>query len=568
MSRYDANINSRSKGGNRGSDRGNVDKEITHFHFPTLLVSLLAGVIGFFICEWFYNSKRGYIPSPVLIGIYFLILIACMFVMIIIMAIIRGELAYHMKKGEGPAIFGLSMAGIVAVCLLASLFQYIYSRDFNTTFLGNKATSYVFVLDDSGSMLDNDPQVNRLTAVRAIVEDLERNRPDFPYAIYTFSSDTEMLRPFMPASYGMDISLRPGGGTSMFGALSKVLQDYDNNVWHDDRSPRVVLLADGVPTDKTRVMDYFDLVDDYANRGITISSIYLSNKIGNNPVPSNSNEPVYIPDIMKYVAEKTNGVALTINNANLSEGMNKAATDGSVQRDLMGRRPIMKRDWLYFILRIVFITILAIGAKAIMALVNHRGEDIVLILIAALVAGIIAGITIELGINKFMVSDALMRLITCILIAFVPSTYTEGRKAQLRMDRDERNSKMNGVAKYAQSDDLDGSGSGGPKEAHNLGRGNSGFDGFGNQGYNGGGQGQGGSYGGRGGYGGQGYNGGGQGQGGSYGGRGGYGSQRGSYGGQGQSGRYGQGSGRGNASGGSDRGGRNNDNGGSTGRFR
>ena len=217
---------------------------------------------------------------------------------------------------------------------LGALFQWIYGLHINPN--SSEPTSYVFVIDDSGSMEENDPGQLRYDAIGEV---LEKKPSDFPYMVYGFANDVILLREMQPVSNGTaGLIGNSNGGTSIKGALDQVISDYQNGVWDGGRSPKVILLTDGYATDLGWFSSISGTLKQYARNRISISTIGLGDvDVG----------------LLERIAAATGGVFIDISDASsLADAMENAATQYAID-DLLTTRYPGRMDILFGFLRIL-----------------------------------------------------------------------------------------------------------------------------------------------------------------------------------------------------------------------
>lgn len=367
-----------------------------------LFISIVVGVGAYLLCSLIYGNYLMLMPRPVLIGLMFAILSTVLVAIIHILSKIRDTYADDVTEDYLPfadkPIIVLIIA-VVVISLFAGLFQFIYG--FGATEKQSKPTSYVFVIDDSGSMEGNDPQQLRYSAINEI---LQEQPEDFPYMIYSFSNGSQILRDMAPKSQGSDkLEGNSEGGTEIKGALQTVIADYKSGTWSGGDSPKVVMLTDGHATDMHFGFRVNGTLNEYRKEGITISTVGLGNVDDN---------------LMNRIAKRTGGVFIGVENASqLSNAMKNAATM-QTERDLLSTRYTENMNVLYAIMRIVFLLILGllIGMAAYIAYGDEESKPLAFLTTA--ITSFIGALVMELGTNAFSFDDGWVWLILWVLFAF------------------------------------------------------------------------------------------------------------------------------------------------------
>ena len=353
-------------------------------------------MIGNLVYEAFFNQ----IPRVFLIGAVFAVL--CVIVLLVVHLIGNLTGAYEYPVLPLPDIPGLIpiliAVGTVAVFFLSSLFQWIYAMDFQKQEMG--PTSYIFVIDDSGSTADSDPNQMRYSAIDDVLADMDES---FPYMVYSFSDDYEILRDMAPISEGKDsLTGESYGGTAIRGVLSQVMEDHENQVWDGGERPRVILMTDGYATDLGIFHPIRRVLKQYVRAGISISTVGLEQ----------ADEK-----LMTQIADTTGGVYVPASDAGeLSAAMQSAVTQ-TTSRDLVSARYTVHNDALLGFLRILFIFILGMAIGLLAMLVYGNEDSTMLMVISSAVKALVGALIMELGTGVFGMPSKLAWLILWILLA-------------------------------------------------------------------------------------------------------------------------------------------------------
>ena len=266
--------------------------------------SIVAGIIAWFLGSILYSAMLDSIPRPVVIGIVFTVLYLFILIAVVLVSVIQRQF-----QGNAVTLLISFLAGALVVFLLAALFQFIYGLDFKTNISG--PSSYVFIIDDSGSTSGSDPDQLRYKAIDDV---LQGEDAGMPYMVYSFSDSTVIVRDMGPAAAGeQPLQGQNLGGTMIKGALETAIRDYRNGVWDaGGDKPKVVLLTDGYASDIGFFSRIDYLLDEYVEEGISISIVGLGN----------ADEK-----LMKQIAEATGGVYVGVADAkDLSNAMVSAAS--------------------------------------------------------------------------------------------------------------------------------------------------------------------------------------------------------------------------------------------------
>lgn len=348
------------------------------FDLKLLLATLAAGLVAWVVDSLLYRALVNSIPRPALIAILFFLLVLIVSLTVFVMSKVENgfDEEFLFLDGTGPILAGLAVM-LIASFLLALVFEWIYDRDERTV---SSATSYIFLLDESGSMSGSDPNQLRYDAIDQVLA----TQPDgFPYAVYAFADDTQMVRDMASSSEGSNYTIPDvGGGTYMKEALTTILDDYRNGVWSGGTAPKVVMLTDGAASDINFFSSIDRLLNDYVRAGISISTVGLG---------------AADQSLLTDIAQNTGGVFVPVEQAgNLASGMQQAAY-GVASRDLLSSRVTPGRDLLYGILRVVFLFLLGALLAFTKAMACARMGETPRILIFGGIFSLVGALIMELG---------------------------------------------------------------------------------------------------------------------------------------------------------------------------
>ena len=335
--------------------------------------SIVAGIIAWFLGSILYSAMLDSIPRPVVIGIVFTVLYLFLLIAVVLVSVIQRQF-----QGNAVTLLISFLAGALVVFLLAALFQFIYGLDFKTNISG--PSSYVFIIDDSGSTSGSDPDQLRYKAIDDV---LQGEDAGMPYMVYSFSDSTVIVRDMGPAAAGeQPLQGQNLGGTMIKGALETAIRDYRNGVWDaGGDKPKVVLLTDGYASDIGFFSRIDYLLDEYVEEGISISIVGLGN----------ADEK-----LMKQIAEATGGVYVGVADAkDLSNAM----------------------DLLYAVLRVLFITLLGTLIGGLIAFAYGNQDSFVFSTVASAILSLIGGLIMEIFTGVIHFNDTFVWLILWIFLA-------------------------------------------------------------------------------------------------------------------------------------------------------
>lgn len=381
----------------------------SHINKIVALMSVFADVLSWFGCHYIYTTYSDKLSGSVMIGSLCVILFAAVFLTVLLGSMVTGsfnrESNLFVDFGHMAAYFICSLIGIF---VLVMGLEFIY--ECNPNIKSIEPTSYVFVIDESGSMSGNDPGGLRYEAIPEIMKAAEEG---FPYMVYTFSNDTQIIRDMAPLDAEYEpIPVNSDGGTAICGTILRILEDYKNGVWDGGSNPKVVFLTDGSATDlsngflwfKGNMPEFNAALEEYYDLGINISTVGLGS---------------VDREIMTKMAETTGGVFVNIQNAfDLASAMKTAATSYS-DRNLLSIRYMKRWDTLYGFLRILFLTIIGTVIGSLMLLAYMEDSSIPIIIVSSIICSLIGSVLFEIGL-KIGVFQSLLWIVLWSLFSLTP----------------------------------------------------------------------------------------------------------------------------------------------------
>lgn len=138
----------------------------------------------------------------------------------------------------------------------------------------------VFVIDESGSMNQNDPNNLRVEATIQFIDMLATDSKSNRVSIYGFENSARTILNLTALSNkdAVKISLNTihsGGGTNIYSGLSAAVQEIEKN--NKSYTPVIILMTDG--QDNSNISNYQGLIDSANEKGLTIFAIGLGNDV-------------------------------------------------------------------------------------------------------------------------------------------------------------------------------------------------------------------------------------------------------------------------------------------------
>lgn len=379
-----------------------------------LIISAVVGLISWIIGNIVYEICLNNISRVIIIGVIFAIL--SLILMIVVHAISNISGAYEepiLPLPDSPGIIFILIAlGTAAMLVLSALFQWIYALDLKKQVVD--PTSYIFVIDDSGSTTDSDPNQMRYSAIDEVLRDMDES---FPYMVYRFSDSYEVIRDMAPISaVKNELTGNSSGGTAIRGVLTQVIDDYENHVWDGGERPKVIIMTDGYATDIGLFRPINKVLKRYVKENISISAVGLDE---------------VDEDLMNKIAETTGGVFVRASDASLLSSAMKSAVTQTSSRDLVSTRYAGNMNVLLGFLRILFIFILGTGIGFLVLFVYGNDDSTMLIIVSSVIKSAVGALIMELGTGVFGIPGKLSWFILWILlsatIALKPSGSERGR---------------------------------------------------------------------------------------------------------------------------------------------
>ena len=369
----------------------------SRFSIKMLIGSILAGLLYGLIGEFFYQNMERSMSHILVAVIYF----TGMYLFLGLAVYTIGKLGNY--QAYGPVNRRQWVAALILMLLLSASFEFLYG--WIGTGGKQQVSSYLFVIDNSGSMEKTDPDGMRYQAIEKL---LENKDPDFTYGVYHFSDSAELVRGMAPVSAGAaGRKAVNSGGTAVLHALDTILQDLDQGKLVLDDHCRMILLSDGYATDVDEAGRYECIrrLEQFADRGISISTVGMTGNVDT--------------QLLMLAADKTGGTYVSVQDVEqLEQGMRQAAQTEEENRNLPGYRSEGSTGIVYVILRIFFIICLGMLIAVEKTVLCERFLNTNSVLVSSVIGSALAGICLEAGMNTWGLHPSAMRIALCVLIAF------------------------------------------------------------------------------------------------------------------------------------------------------
>ncbi|MGG3309215.1 vWA domain-containing protein [Paenibacillus lautus] len=377
-----------------------------------LLFSLVGGGIGFTIGEFLLRQWGTGLPVIVVTGIYFGILALCIGLACLIAELISPRLngSSWRQRYTGTSWKLLIPSTLVALFLLGMLFEWVYQLNPGSA---KPVKDIVLVIDNSGSMKDTDPNQDRYTAAKNLINRMDE---DNRVSVMLFDHATTLLQPFTRVKNQevkdeiiaeIDSLETNDGGTDISLALEDTMTHIQES--HDARrSAMVIMLSDGFSeTDHARVLA------DYKQQQIAVNTIGLSLVYKDGA------------QLLQTIAAETGGQYYDVQNAADLSFVFQKIYDDVGDRSLLTKRTGAMEDSVYYqIVRVVAMLLIGAATGLALGIVFDNRHLALSFSIGGAVSGVLAGVVLEYGLSGGEVRDAFVRLLACFILAGIIALFT------------------------------------------------------------------------------------------------------------------------------------------------
>jgi Ca-activated chloride channel family protein len=443
----------------------------TTLNIPLFMLTLAGGIFWGFVGEWFigeFNKAN----NILLVGLYYTVLfvlttLACLVSELFIEpeSLIPSRFLHNFTL---PKLIFSAPVSIVAVFFLACLFQFIYSCDGNITrtktppkiieayedvVIKTGFDDFYFIIDDSGSLINNDPENIRIGTINKLVDDLSddkrislisfgHDRPDMSKILQKMTTADEDGKNEFKNFVSRFNSVGPT--TDIIDALEKNKEILTQKT---GRSSMVVLITDGANTEskylsypeikeKTEA-SYNDIIEFYKNINIPVYVIFLGDEqygysIFSYPTSLGLSPIKFLEDL----SEPTGGKVTLIENMEdfeselikvvttqkVTKTIKQAVSETKIQfeqlRNLLFKRTDKKQySSLYACMRIVMIALIGLLLGFGISFVFQYRDLLAPFCIGGSISGILAGLLMEFGLQSDLFNGFYMRVFHDILLS-------------------------------------------------------------------------------------------------------------------------------------------------------
>ncbi|WP_064745712.1 vWA domain-containing protein [Paenibacillus sp. UNC451MF] len=394
------------------------------------LMSLIGGLLGFFIGEIILNQWEGRMHETLLIGLYFgqFALVVGLFCLIaeIISPRLNGNNWRLRYAGDGWKM--LVPGTLVLLFVAGALFQFIYGFS-----LEKKDTpkDYVILLDMSESMKETDPDKQSIQAAQSFIQRMDsRERA----ALFTFNEGTKLNFPLTKvADAGVKAQLSsklaavdaPSGQTDIGNALNTVM-DYLHKEGDPSRRVAVILISDGY-----NEVNYSKVLAPYIQERVRVHTVgIVATEVKGN-------------EILTRIANETGGTFQNVQRVDRISLAFEQIYDSAQHRHLLNERVgESSADSYYAILRMILIMLLGTLLGLSLGIVFDNRYLAKSFMIGGTVAGLLAGVILENGLHGAeypsvyrAFADVVLALVLSLSTMIVAVRQNEGGNSGLRGGR-------------------------------------------------------------------------------------------------------------------------------------
>ncbi len=376
-----------------------------------LLFSLIGGAIGFFAGELVLDKLADGWPRFVVVGLYFGIV-----ALFIGLFSLLAELLSPRLNGQSwrQRYTGLSWKLLVPATLallfvVGGLVQLVYGLQFGL----KPVKDIVLAIDNSGSMLETDPEDERFAAARQLVGHMESDKRA---AIVVFNDTAQLVEPFVGMSgqdgrdrlnAALDGLAAPDGGTNFAEALGVAMTTIEA-VGDKQRGKMVILLSDGFSDS-----DLEQQIANYQAQNVVVNTVGLN--VTNSGGAS----------LLQQIAESTGGSYYDVAEAgDLSLVFQNIYNNLDKQTLLTERTGKLADSKFYLFLRVLSLAIIGAAIGLSLGLVFDNRYLALSFGSGGAFGGLLAGFILDAGLAGSALSDGLTRLVAILVLAALIALFT------------------------------------------------------------------------------------------------------------------------------------------------
>lgn len=377
-----------------------------------LLFSLIGGTVGFAIGEVILGLLPEGWPRFVVVGLYFGVIALCIGLSCLIAELISPRLSgtSWRQRYTGLSWMILVPATLVLLFVVGGLLQLLNGLNFGGV---KQVKDIVLVIDNSGSMAETDPDNERFTAAKQLINKMESDKR---VAVVQFSDTAELLLPFTnvrtqaekdSVSAAIEALEPTNGGTNFTLALEESMKTIKDKA-DSKRGTMVILLSDGFSESSID-----EQITAYQEQRIVVNTVGLS------VVDARGSA------LLQQIADSTGGSYYDVTEANGLTLAFQNIYDTIDNRTLVTERTGVNADsTLYTLLRLLSLTIIGAAIGVSLGLVFDNRFLAVSFGAGGIVGGLLAGFILDSGLSGHSFLDPVIRLTAILVLAAIISLFT------------------------------------------------------------------------------------------------------------------------------------------------
>ena len=366
-------------------------------HTKILVISIISAIIAYLCGENLLLYTENKISNIVRFSTYIVLFMTILHMSVFLLV---GDLK------NKPASSGRALKRIVVffACFLsfmciAAIVQFLYSLDIQTQSY-EKAENYCFLIDNSSSTVQTDPDRERFQAILNILGTLDENNE---VTIIVFDQEAVVVVEKQVVNQNLITTVRdklqmfnPDGGTDIERALVKTLDSYIGT----KQKTAAILLSDGESSIQCK-----KVIRLFKEQNIRIDAVAFSN-MGFEGTRN-----------LKKLANGTGGTFYSVENINQVQGALEKVMTTKNTRFLLGV-DTSEGAWYISLFRVLAYTLIGYWECITLGLIFDNRYVYLGLRWTCILTGVLAGLAQEL-ICKYCYTDNIARFIMCIFLALL-----------------------------------------------------------------------------------------------------------------------------------------------------
>lgn len=378
------------------------------YNLLLLIASIIGGILASYTGEIVLASGQGKIPNVLLIGIYF-----GQFALIVGFLCLIAELISPVVNGKnwrnryaGAAWKWLFPGTFVLLFLVGFVFQFLYGLNIGNT---KPPEDILMLMDVSESMKETDPNRQSIQAAKTLIEKMDAQKRA---AVLIFNDRADIVQPLT----GVDKQLAkdsmiqkldslgmPQGGTNIGIALETAMKHMEE-ANSEKRKSMLIVISDGYSE-----MNVATSLAPYKKNGVIINTVGMNAKLD----PRGA-------ELLQAIALETGGSYYNVNNAQDVSSVFEKIYYEQQDRHLVGERMGHTKDSVYYaVLRILFLIGIGACIGLSLGIVFDNRYLARSFFLGGLIAGLLAGGILEVGLGNPSISDYVSRFSANVVLAVV-----------------------------------------------------------------------------------------------------------------------------------------------------